>query len=404
MIDDGKYQEALELLGVTDPRKDMEASRKMQSTSQYSWVLSNEIYKRWKENDASKVLWIHGGAGKGQAVIASTIIEELTLELKPNEGTYLAYFFCDGKNPHQRYTIDILKLLIRQIISRSSDLTEHLLVDQRKEKKGGHGSQNFDVNSVSALWNSLQNILQNYAVKTVYFVVNALNETDAESRKEFFSLLSPYLKAQQDDDNNSDESCIKWVLLTGSPRPDIETSLRNALVIDLDNKEDVGDHLDAAVKAHISAQVDELAKKKNYGAALAYFVKRQIHSRCEKNLIYVNLVIQELKNLSTPRSSHDIRRFLEGLPYGLTDIFEHIRRRVSLLNMSATALFCFRKLLQTCVDSSELSPNIASHTLFVHKVLLHIRFCWLFQQPPSQSAVFWLTSIQTGPRPAKRRH
>ena len=330
LIDDGTYLTILDALKVTDPAKDMDDSVRGRPASQASWVLSNENYVQWKEGNTSKVLWIHGSAGKGQAVIASSLIRELTQETKKDDSVFLSYFFCDEKDSHRRDTLDVLKLLIRQMILRKRDLTEHLLVDQRKGKKGDPSSQNFDSSSVSALCNTLQNMLKDPLVGTAYFIVNGLDETLGESREELFKFLAPFLEVQPNEESNADESTIKWIFLSRSGRPDIEKGLQQALIIDMDDKENVS-HVNDAVKAEISNQVDQLAKKKNYNAALAYFIKRHIYSRAEGNYIYVNLVIQELKNLETTQTSNSsVRKLLEGFPYGLTEMFEHIRSRVSI--------------------------------------------------------------------------
>ncbi len=325
LIDDGTYQTVLDDLKVTDPSKDMEDSVRGRPASQASWVLSNDNYMKWNGSDTSTVLWAHGNAGKGQAVIACSLVGELSKQLK-DESVFLAYFFCDEKDSHRRTALDVLKLLVRQMILRKRDLTEYLLADQRKAKQGDQKTQKFG--DIPTLWNSLQSMLKDHSVGKAYFIVNGIDEIDGESRKEFLGLLNPYLETQPDE-GNDDESIVKWIFLSRSGRPDIEKTLHKAIVIDMEDKENVS-HVNDAVKAEISSQVDKLTKKKNYNTALAYFIKRHIHSRAEGNYIYVNLMIQELKNCEDVQNNNSsLRRFLEGFPYGLTEMFEHIRRRVS---------------------------------------------------------------------------
>ncbi|KAI9783726.1 MAG: hypothetical protein M1816_001207 [Peltula sp. TS41687] len=333
LIDDGKYQMILDELKVTDPVKDKKTSigDGDRSLDQAKWVLNNQNYIKWKESkvkDASQVLWIHGKAGQGQELIASLLVDDLARETENKDGRFLGYFFCDQNDPHRRNTLDVLKLLIRQMISRRPELMEHLLVDQRQGKNGKHNSRYFDETTISALWNSLQRMLKDCSIEKAYLVVNALNETDGDSRKEFLSLLKPSLEKQQGDENDSDESTVKWIFLSKSGRPDIETAFRQALIIDMQGEGNIS-HVNDAVKAEISAQVDELAKEKNYNPALAYLIKKYIHSRAEGDYIYVNLVVQELRNLEGTRTSNSsIRKILEEFPYGLTDIFKHICHRV----------------------------------------------------------------------------
>ena len=319
----------LDAFKVTDPAKDMDSSVRDRPPSQASWALNNENYIKWKESGANQVLWIHGTPGKGQAVIASSLVHELKQQLK-DESVFVAYFFCDEKDVHRNNALSILKLLVRQIILRKRDLTEYLLVDKRISRKGDQKSLNVDAMSISDLWNSLQSILKDAAVGKVYFLVNGLDEVDGESRRDFLALLSSYLESPSGEERGCDESVVKWILLSRSGRPDIEKSLQKALVIDMDDKENVR-HVNDAVKAEISGQVDRLAKQKNYNTSLVYFIKRHIYSRAEGNYIYVNLVIRELKNHDPTKTSiSSVRKFLEGFPYGLTEMFEHIRRRVSV--------------------------------------------------------------------------
>ena len=357
LIDDGTYQTILDALKTTDPAKDMEHSVKDRPASQAAWALNDDVYLKWKEMDSSQVLWIHGNAGKGQPVIASSLVKDLSQQTK-DECVFLAYFFCDEKDAHRRNILDILKLFIRQLILRKRDLTEHLLVDKGKAKRGDPKSQNFDGATIPALWKSLQNIIEDPSVGTIYFLINGFDETDRESRDEFLSFLAPVLQPQSEEEKDGEESTVKWIFLSRSGRPDIQKAFQKVLIINMEDKENAS-YVNDAVKKEISIQVDKLAKQKNYNAALTYFIKRHIYSKAEGNYIYVNLVVQELKNLEPSQANiSDIRKFLEGLPYGLTEMFEHIRRRVSVrLNLALLAVFLLY------VTERNMSTTLASYCL-----------------------------------------
>lgn len=157
-------------------------------------------------------------------------------------------------------------------------------------------------------------------------MVNGFDETDRESWEKFFNLM----ETSADEEKDRDDSIVKWTFLSRSGRPAIEKCLQDALTIDMGDDEN-SRHVKEAVKAEISGQVDRLAKEKCYNAALVYFVKKHILAKADGNCIYVNLMIQELRNFpSTQTSISYVRKFLEGFPYGLTEMFEYIRRRVSL--------------------------------------------------------------------------
>ena len=325
LIDESTFQRLLEDLRVTVVKRDMEESVKGRPASQASWALSNAKYLQWKDQNTSQTLWIHGDAGQGQAIIASSLVDDL--QQKTNEdGVFLAYFFCDEKDSHRRNVIDVLKLLICQMLVKERELAEHLLVDHNKGKKGSQKSQSLDSVSVATVFKNLQAILKNSLVRKAHFIVNGLDETDQQSREEFFDLM----EASADEEQEGDDSVVKWVFLSRSGRPAIQKRLQKALTIDMGDDENFR-HVKDAVKAEISGQVDKLAKEKNYNAGLVYFVKKHIFSKADGNYIYVNLMIQELRNLPSIQSSiSNVRKFLEGFPYGLTDMFEYIRHRVSL--------------------------------------------------------------------------
>ena len=327
LVDDATYQTILDDLKATDPKKDLQDSLRGRAMNQASWALGNENYINWEQAKDSRVLWIHGDAGKGQPVIACSILHQLEGQVKQTDGSFLAYFFCDEKDSHRRTIRDVLKLLIRQMIWKNRDLAEHLLVDEGTGKKVGRKSQNFETIPLATLWGSLQNILSDASVEKVYFIVNAFDETDKESRKEFLSQLEVYLDPSSEEQGD-DETVIKWIFLSRSGRPDIEKSLSKALVICIEDKENAASVNDG-VKQEISGQVDELARQKAFNDALTYLTKRYIYAKADGNYIYAHLVVQELKNLDSSQTNiSTIRKFLEDLPYGLTDMFEFIRHRV----------------------------------------------------------------------------
>ncbi|KAL8930646.1 MAG: hypothetical protein Q9208_000517 [Pyrenodesmia sp. 3 TL-2023] len=326
IIDSGDYEDIIEALRVTNPKQDMEESMAGRPASQASWVLKNEIYNQWKMRQASQLLWIHGDPGKGQAVVASALVQELEQHAKQGN-VFVAYFFCDEKEKNRRKAIDILKLLIRQMIKKTPSLAEHLLL-KGKGKKGDVKSKNWDFATITAVWNGLQSMLKDPSVGTVYFVVNGIDDTDVNSRNEFLTLLNSYLESQSTEGMSGNECLIKWIFVSRSQRRILKDSLRSPLEIDMGAEENA-DLVNAGVKAWISDQVDSLVKQKNFNSSLVYFVKKHIYSKAEGNDIYVNLIIQELKNFdSTQSSTANIRKFLEDFPYGLRNMFEHIHRRV----------------------------------------------------------------------------
>jgi hypothetical protein len=56
------------------------------------WFVGSGIYKKWKSNKESDLLWVKGKPGCGKSVLAAVTITDLKLEVGPE--TALAYAFC----------------------------------------------------------------------------------------------------------------------------------------------------------------------------------------------------------------------------------------------------------------------------------------------------------------------
>ncbi|KAH7409913.1 ankyrin repeat-containing domain protein [Phaeosphaeria sp. MPI-PUGE-AT-0046c] len=319
-----------------------------------SGLLGQVAFKTWREDDAKKLLWVHGKAGTGQGAVASSAIESL----KPSKdsSSIVAAFFCDQKQ--RRSFLGLLQLVILQVIEANQDLAIHLLSDSKKAKAAG--KQEFDpesITKVQVLWDALQAMAKKLTNAHIYIVVYGLEQLSKESLDEFLSYLKDFNDASPLMDEAYDATPIKWLLLSRSGRPNIDDCLKSrALGIDLEDEANAA-LVSSNLKLQISAEVDSLYLP----SSLAYFVKRHISARCEDNEIYVKLVVQDLKNTWVPgKTQHaDIRRLLESHPYGLTNLFEHIRKRV--LNPNADQIEYTKEILrcQICAQDSPTLRDLA---------------------------------------------
>jgi len=60
----------------------------------YRWILKNPDFKRWRDNQESRLLWIKGDPGKGKTMLLCGIINKL--EKSMSKTGILSYFFCQG--------------------------------------------------------------------------------------------------------------------------------------------------------------------------------------------------------------------------------------------------------------------------------------------------------------------
>ncbi|OAL01005.1 hypothetical protein IQ06DRAFT_135871 [Phaeosphaeriaceae sp. SRC1lsM3a] len=353
LVDGKTFRSMTNALGKN---QDMEAATGGQYTGpKGSGLLEQAAFKTWKEKEANKLLWVHGKAGTGQGAVAASAIESL----KPSDdsSSIVASFFCDQKQ--RRSFLGLLQLVLLQIIEANQDFATHLLSDSKKAKAAG--KQEFDseaISKVQVLWDALQAMAKKLPNgHYIYIVVFGLEQLSKESLDEFLTYIKEFNDASPLMDEAYDATPIKWLLLSRSGRPNIDDCLKpRALAIDLEDKANAA-LVSSNLKLQISAEVDSLSLP----SSLAYFVKRHISARCEDNDIYVKLVVQDLKNAWVPgKTQHaEIRRLLESHPYGLTNLFEHIRKRV--LDPSAPGIEYTKEILrcQICAQDSPTLRDLA---------------------------------------------
>jgi ankyrin repeat protein len=353
-VDDRTYHSMMDALskGFADVEAAVKGTYKGAKGTKSSAVLEIDSFQTWKSSNANPILWIHGKAGTGQGAIASSALEHLG-QIQGQRSMIIS-FFCDQGDTMRRSIKGLLQMAVRQMIDLDQDLARHLLTDSRSSKDAG--KQNFDseeILKVPALWVTLHKMARDLSNTHVYVVVYGVEQLAEESLEQFLQYMTETLDTEATTHNEEDCRPIKWLLLNRSGRPNIKKCLRpRSLEIDLNDAENSAQVSDD-LKAHISVSVDELALP----SSLAYFVKRHIYSRAEDNWIYVSLVIQEVKNAWVAGSTQhaEIRRLLESFPYGLTDMFEHVRKRV--LNPQADGYEYTKEILR-CRILAYVAPTM----------------------------------------------
>lgn len=98
---DPRYQASFQALLVTDPADDMQmiANKKDKPVGSTGiWMLLDQAYLQWLNEDRSRVLWLHGDPGKGKTMLAIALVEELTRSHKrlesPTRSALLYFFFA----------------------------------------------------------------------------------------------------------------------------------------------------------------------------------------------------------------------------------------------------------------------------------------------------------------------
>ncbi|KAL3486008.1 hypothetical protein BJX62DRAFT_242423 [Aspergillus germanicus] len=63
-----------------------------------AWLLADPVYKRWKDESASSILWLHGIPGSGKSILVSAVIEDTLKSSQMGQSPLPVYFYC-SRNP-----------------------------------------------------------------------------------------------------------------------------------------------------------------------------------------------------------------------------------------------------------------------------------------------------------------
>ncbi|KAL3478442.1 ankyrin repeat-containing domain protein [Aspergillus californicus] len=333
IVNDVRVNKILDSLEVINPRRDLETIRRVsglvKGVTPSSWIQHNERYTRWRDAGSSQSLWICGGAGKGKAMAAIAIVEELTQrsEHASDAAVVLGQFFCDEHDKDKSKALNVLKSLAGQLLKVRKDLSWHFFGEDNATKSGGQKSDaDYEFNSLPDLWKCLKVALSDPSLGTVYFVVNSLDQIELESRRQLLSAITSFQPPLPDDDDAPSGPFVKWLFLS-VPRDDIQDSLKTVSVLNLDDGSN-STKQDDDLRLYVSQKISQIAQERNYSRALEYFVKSfiSLRARGKSNYDWVNLVCLELENDDLPQGA--VRRRLEELPTDLYPMYDYVSHRV----------------------------------------------------------------------------
>jgi hypothetical protein len=145
-------------LRLTDPRHDKERIKDTKGgllMDSYKWILDHPDFRRWRDDDQSRLLWIKGDPGKGKTMLLIGIVDELQRQLdqrkqaeqSTSHATVLSYFFCQGTDSSLNNATAVLRGLIFLLAAQQPSLASHL-----REKYEQSGPKLFeDANAFFAL-------------------------------------------------------------------------------------------------------------------------------------------------------------------------------------------------------------------------------------------------------------
>ncbi|RYP05879.1 hypothetical protein DL765_009689 [Monosporascus sp. GIB2] len=326
-----KRDSCIKHLRLTDPRDDkkrIEETKGGLVEDSYHWILENRDFKRWRNGQQNRLLWIKGDPGKGKTMLLCGIINELNKSLTKTD--QLSYFFCQATDSRINNATAVLRGLLYSLVDQQPSLVLHI---RKKYDRAGKALFE-DVNAWVALSEILTNILQDRSLNNTYLIVDALDECVADWPK-----LLDYIVQK-----STISPRVKWIVSSRN-WPYIEERLERAghkvrLCLEL-NAEAVS----TAVSIFVQHKVRQLADKKEYDEKTRDAVLGYLSLNANDTFLWVALVCQNLEN--TPRRKTLAN--LSAFPPGLDSLYERMMQQICNSNDVDDADLCKRILASIAV-------------------------------------------------------
>ncbi|OXV11660.1 hypothetical protein Egran_00579, partial [Elaphomyces granulatus] len=274
----------------------------------YQWILENDDFKQWRNDQQIHLLWIKGDPGKSKTMLLCGIIDEL--KKSTAETHLLSFFFCQATDSRINNATAILRGLLYFLIDQQPSLISH--IQQRHDLAGKSLFE--DANAWVSLSDIFTSILQDPSLKSTYLIIDALGEcviTDLPKLLDFIiekSSISPR---------------VKWIVSSRN-WPNIEKNLDAAmqkvrLCLELNETS-----ISAAVAAYIQFKVDWLAKRNRYEDYTRDAVQNYLLINAKGTFLWVALICRELSNTSAWK----VQGMLTAFPPGLGALYQRMTNQI----------------------------------------------------------------------------
>ena len=268
------------------------------------WIKEDASYNSWFHSD-SQLLWLSGGPGKGKTMLSIFLSEELEHLARPSHGTVFLEYYCDNKDDRRNSAIAILRGLLYQLLESRPSLYKYIMAEFQ------HQGEKL-LSSFPSLWNIFREMLRDPDLKTVYCVLDGLDECDGDS----LEWLLQKLKCLFLTDLGSRIVCHLKMIIASRDHPDlIKEVLSSFPHITLDRI--AGAEINHDIHRFIEDRVNEISKLKRYPDQLSVHVKDVFKERAQGTFLWIGIAAQDLREYIVT----EVEEALKFLPSGLEPLF-----------------------------------------------------------------------------------
>ncbi|KAK2795613.1 hypothetical protein FQN50_009719 [Emmonsiellopsis sp. PD_5] len=275
------------------------------------WLLGTDQFKAWLGDQDSSLLWCHGKPGVGKSVIASNVIDYLSGQYPKQNNIGILYVYYDYRNEHLKDLGLVISGIMFQLCQKCTTMIPKLNTfrDECRDPL------------VECTLDLYYEVARNF--KKIFLIVDALDECPVKDRDKIIGFL---FKAMDIPHTK--------ILVTSRKEIDIELAFSGSGVrtIGIREQDSAGD-----IKTFVTDKVKELKDGKNGKRlrlpddSLEEEIIRSLIDKSEGMILWANLQLQELCELSKTGTALEMRRALLELPQGLDETYIRMMNQIAQL-------------------------------------------------------------------------
>ena len=281
------------------------------------WLYRDPAFEQFVQSDSHDLLWIHGNPGKGKSMLALSLIDKLSAIVNPtsHDGdsnaprSSVSYYFFAHDDSRLRTAVSMERSLLFQVIENRPDLVGHILQDLEI-------SRNELFSQPEALqtgWRVFTEMIQaSSPTECSYFIVDALDECDLDSRTEWVGhLVAALNRVDQGSQPHKLRHKMKWIITSRSNEFDIREALGGENKFKNICLEDHGDDIETDVLHYIDVQMATFPSRHLESEKKA--IRQTLLENCEGTFLWVWLACEQIRKTRPGLVAAVLKKPVKGL-------------------------------------------------------------------------------------------
>lgn len=305
-----------------DHRRKLEDKKGKVLSGTCGWLHNHTTFKTFISSDNDDILWIHGNPGKGKSMLALSLIDQLASSETPIKMLkdvavvnmpICCYFFFAYDDDRIRTPVALMRSILYQLLERRPDLVIHIMQDLEREAE----TLFTQPEAIQACWRILIAMMRSSSyIGRIYFLVDALDECELESRTAWLQNLVEEVKSRQR--RQQYQLKMKWIIISRSNELDIPETLGSGNGFSSICLEENAAAIEKDVLCYIEAQKKTFPKRHTETEKAA--IGRALLENSEGTFLWIWLACEQIRKARPGL----VDAVLKRPPKGLDDFYQRM--------------------------------------------------------------------------------